>query len=333
MTFDWQAFLSHNAIAYSTAGGNVARGHIVIHCPFCGSEDESQHMEIHLQGRGWRCFRRPREHKGRDPTKLVQALLRCSWGVAASITKQSIHVDQDFMETVNRLVHPPGKPMAKKLSLPNEFLPFGTGLPSSKLAYRYLENRGYSKKQIDRLTYNFGIRYCSRGPYDGRIVFPVYHERKLVTWTGRTVYPSVTLRYKTLSTDPEKADLEGLPPAIGAITEFLLWYDDLKKSFSRTICLVEGPFDALRVAILGHAYGIDATCFFTMQPSVSQLNLLHEILPKYKRRYLLLDQGTLPTALRVVGQLDSLGVLVKQVPSGVKDPADMDLKTLLDVLS
>jgi hypothetical protein len=333
MSFDWQHWLDRNGISYSTTGKNIARGHLVIHCPFCGRADEGQHLEVNLHGRGWRCFRQPRIHKGRNPTKLVQALLGCSWEAAAAIAGSGAGLPNDFFQTVKNKMDPPKPRLAKKLTLPNEFKSFNELMPSRRLFADYLRKRGFYDKDISRMTSDYGIRYCTNGSYKGRIIFPVHYMNKLVTWTGRTVYPSVELRYKTLSINTEKAEIEGVPQAAGSITEYLLWYDDLKKSYARTIVLVEGPFDALRVSVLGYNHGIDATCFFTMQPSVSQIDKLHEILPKYKNRYLLLDQGTTSTSLMVASALSSFNVKVKQLPSGTKDPGELGLNDLLEIVA
>jgi len=337
MSFDWQRWLDRNGIPYSTTGRNIARGHLVLHCPFCGRADEGQHLEVNLHGRGWRCFRQPRIHKGRNPTKLVQALLGCSWEAAAAIAGSGAGLPNDFFQTVKNKMDPPKSRPARKLTLPSEFKPFevieGTIKPSAKLFYEYMKKRGFRVPDIDIMTEWYDLRYCTSGPYKGRIIFPVYHDRKLMTWTGRTIYPSVELRYKTLSTDREKSEAEGMPQASGSITEYLLWHDDLLNSDADTIVLVEGPMDALKVSVLGYEHGIFSTCFFTMQPSVTQIDLLHSILPKYKHKYLLLDPGTLPTSIRVAGELSSLGVKIRQVPSGVEDPGTMTMQDLLEIVA
>jgi len=90
-----------------------------------------------------------------------------------------------------------------------------------------------------------------------------------------------------------------------------------------TIYLCEGPFDALKVHALGQVHGICATCFFTAAPTNRQIDLLHEILPKFRYRYLLLDRGTLPSALRIVSILQGLEVKAIQLPEHLKDPGEI----------
>jgi hypothetical protein len=47
-----------------------------------------------------------------------------------------------------------------------------------------------------------------------------------MTYTGRTIYPDIELRYKTLSYDPELEEI----PAVGPISDYLLFYDKLMKN-------------------------------------------------------------------------------------------------------
>ncbi len=322
MSFDWPRFLSKRGIAFRTSGGNVAKDNIVVHCPYCGSADEGQHMEISTTGRGWRCFRRPRQHYGRNPIRLVQAILGCSYEASAAITGQTINIPNNIVSTVNALIDPPKPIMPKPLKMPAEFKPFD-GKPSSRLFVKYLLGRHFTESQIKHLTDDFGIRYCTSGPYKGRIIFPVYYQQKLMTWTGRTVYPSEQIRYKALSTNIDKAERENMPPACGPITDYLLWYDDLKHSNGSTLVLCEGPFDSLRLHILGRKVGIDSTCCFTSHPSKSQISLLGNLADKYRYRYILLDQGMLGSAISAAREMAALDFKVKQLPDNVKDPGEL----------
>ncbi len=283
-------------------------------------------MSINLDGEGWRCWKSPRDHVGRNPTKLVQKLLGCSWDIAKSITGvDAIHVPDDFMGKVSSLMDPPKKQDNAPLVMPYEFKSFERGLPSSKPFVNYLQSRkrGFTSEQISTLSQTYGLRYCTSGAYHGRVMFPIKYNYNLVTWTGRSMYEVEELRYKTLSVNAEKAALEGYKPAVRAITDYLLWYDDLMTANANTLVLVEGPFDSLKVNVLGEDDGIAATCFFTMTPSDSQIDLLYELMPRFKRKYLLLDQGTLPMALGVITRLRPLGIQLRQLPKQFKDPGEI----------
>src|ERR1700678_739755 len=98
--FDWVAFLSSRNIHYETRGPNVAHGNVTVHCPFCGPADSSTHMSISIEGHGWRCWRN-HSHKGKNPVRLVQAILGCSWEVANATVGNSSYIPSDFLSNVN----------------------------------------------------------------------------------------------------------------------------------------------------------------------------------------------------------------------------------------
>jgi hypothetical protein len=327
MSFDWANFLDRRRIAYSSKG--ASGDNVRIGCPWCHSADS---MSVSLVGDGWRCWRQPGEHYGRNPAKLVQALINCSWQEACSITGQVAGISgDDVLSKVNSLFKKPEPRVNLPLILPPEFQSFQHELPSSQLFTDYLEHkRGFARSTIKALTEDYGIRYCMRGAFSGRIIFPILHDAQMVTWTGRSIYAVEELRYKALSSDPERAKEEGLPPAVKPITEYLWNYDQLKTDNDPScLVLTEGPFDALKVDVLGRGRGIAATCFFTMTASPQQIELLHDVLPRFRYRILLLDQNTTSAGLRLTWQLQTLGVVMRQLPRQFKDPGE--LKTPADL--
>lgn len=329
MAFDWISFFNQHNISYAETGPNTSKGNVAIHCVFCGTADETQHLSISLDGHGYRCWRN-REHRGRNPVRLVQALLGCSWEQAQRLVGGSTYIPNDFLSRVNAQLNPAPVVNRAPLTLPPEFKPF-SDLPSCRPFMKYMlgKSRGFTFEQVMTLTHFHDLRYCTRGPDRGRVIFPIHQDKRLVTWTGRTIYKQVALRYKTLTADPEKARDSGSPCAVGPISDYLLWHDKLKKTKAHTICLVEGPMDAAKVWVLGAAHGIVATCFFTSSPTDQQIELLHEVLPRFRRRFLLLDQNTLSTALLVEGMLKSLDITNLVLPPHLKDPGEIDGATLL----
>ncbi len=317
--FDWITFLSARGIPFVTKGPNLPRADIVaIQCPWCGDADPSQHLAI---GRpGYRCLRN-RDHKGRNPTRLVQALIGCSWEQAQIITGANVtHAPDHFLERVKQSLNPPALLPKIPLEWPSTFRPFRQ-LPSAMPYVNYLRQRGFGSSE--RLTRDYDLHYCVNGPFKGRIIFPVYYRGCLVSWTGRTISGRSSARYKSLTTDPELAHNTGIPTAIGPISDYLLWFDDIKTNDCHTIVLCEGPFDSLKVNVLGRDHGICSTCFFTSAPSEQQSNLLHELLHKFQRRVLLLDRGAFHTAMKIAAQLSVLDVEIGKLPPDIKDPGDM----------
>ena len=332
MAFNWMQFLESHHVHFVTSGPNVSRGHVAVHCPFCGPQDPSQHMSINLKHAGWNCWRND-NHSGKSPVYLVQALISCSRERAQAIVGEGVFIPDDFLGAVRGLIAPSEKAVQRQVSLPPEFKSFGDRtLPSSKRFYKYLlgPTRQFTLKQIDRMTRRFGLRYATTGKFKGRIIFPVTFERNLMTYTGRTIYPDVELRYKTLSYDPELEE----HPAVGPISDYLLFYDKLmaNKADCDTLIFCEGPFDALKVNVIGRPYGIAATCFFTASPSQAQIDLAGDLVSVYRRRYLMLDAGTLATALRTQMNMSTLINRVLTLPKHIKDPGLLTEAQLLDIV-
>jgi len=325
--FDWPRFLDAHSIPHITSGPNVARDNIGVHCPFCGPEDQSYHMSISLAGKGWCCWRKE-GHRGKNPARLIQSLLGCSWEYAAQLVGlEGYVVSENFMEQVRASFAQTTKaPAGRSLHLPKEFRAFGKETIVTRPYFNYLKDRGF---QPDRLTKRYGVHFATLGAFKGRIIFTVHFEGRLVGWTARTIFTDGHPRYLALTTDEARAKQAGLEPAVGPLTNYLLWYDRLIKSDADTLYLCEGPFDALKVSTLGRKHGIVATCFFTSSPSSSQLDALHELLPRFKHRALLLDEGTLHTAIRITGSLSGLGLKVILLPSNVKDPGELNETELL----
>lgn len=329
-SFDWINFFNQYGIEYQTTGPSVTKGNVAVHCPLCGPEDQSYHMGVSLTGKGWGCWRKS-NHRGRDNAKLVRFLLGCSYAEASRIVgNNTITFSDTFESEMERMIKANSKEKREPLTLPKEFKKF-TGLPSSRPYVRYLKRRGFKDRHIELLTTSYGLRYCTKGAYKGRIIFPVRYDGDLVTWSGRSIYKEATIRYLTLSYQYEKASSEGYSPAMGPITDYLLWYDKLMRTKSDTLYIVEGPFDAAKVTVLGRRLGICATCFFTKMPSRNQIELLHELLPRFKKKALLLDEGTLAEALSVKSELISLDLKLAILPQGFDDPGELSYEGLLKI--
>jgi hypothetical protein len=338
LAFDFVEFFRRHRIEYATSGPSVTKNNVAIHCPFCGGADHSQHMGVSLLGKGWRCWRNPAEHKGRHPFRLVKALLGCSTTEAMRITGTShVPVSADLLERVKQLME--GDVIESEAEaleppvMPSTFRHLNDGLPASFPYRTYLEARGYTDEDLPWLDW-LGLRYATRGAWKGRILFPVRVYGKLVSWTGRTIWPSEELRYRTLSVDWEKAKYGGDRPALTPINHSLLWHDSLLDADADTFVAVEGPFDALRVVQVAGDDGVFATCLFGSSPTDEQVNLLYDILPRFKHRYLLLDGDMMAASLRVADQLSATGLVPRFLPEDLKDPGDVKLTRdrLWDVL-
>lgn len=326
----WIEFFERHSIPYVESGPNVSQGNVAIACPFC-LDDPSHHMSVAINGAGWRCFRN-KEHRGKNPVRLVQALLKCSHEQAQQLSGMRA-IPTDFLGYVRSKLNQSNQNQSsqrRELKLLSEFKPFSETKPSCRpfLAHMRSKKRGFD--DINFIN-EHGLRYCTNGPFRYRIIFPIEHEHTLVTWTGRAIN-NAFLRYKTLSPDADKAREERLPRAVGKISSYLFEFDYCMEADADTIYLCEGPFDALKMIALGRRHGVVATCFFTAGPSDEQILLLHTLLPKFKRRMLLLDRGTLPAALKFSADLRALNVGITHIPQEFKDPGELTRQAFLDLV-
>lgn len=319
--FDWEQFFNAHGIEYVTSGPNIGRGELGVRCPFCGAADPSQHMSVNLEGHGWVCRRNRAEHRGKSAARLVAALLGCSIGEAKRMVGEpTLPGAATALAEVEALLGPQveqdeGAPRA--LDELREFKKFGS-LPSARPYVRYMVGRGFSEKFLRRASAEMGLRYCTRGPFGGRVVFLVHQGGALVNWTGRAISSRAFLRYRSLSPDPGRAARDGLPPAARPIEQCLLWADTLMAG-GPLLEIVEGPMDALKMRMLGRR----ATCLFTNTPSRWQIDLLREISQRFERRVVLLDRGAEVQALRAATALAALGFRVGWLPRGVDDPGEL----------
>jgi hypothetical protein len=311
--FDWPTFLDSRGIEYEREGKHQLR----LVCPWCSDKD-SLRLSINTEGQGWKCWAAA-DHRGKSPVRLIAALTGMGLGEAASLAGVRILPAEGYAERISGLLKPVvslSKPA--RLLLPPEFRRFDvTGTLRQPFA-DYLNRRGFSTSRIPCFTTEYKLFYSRMGVQRYRIVFTVWDRDRLVAWTGRAIAAA-----------GRSAERRYLASDVGEpITEHLLWQDDLE---GNTIALCEGGFDALKVRELGRKHGITATCFFTASPSDRQIDRLHKILPRFERKYLVLDKGTLPTMLRVHRDLSSHNVQIKLLPVGLKDPGELDISSFADL--
>lgn len=316
---NWIDFLDEHRIEWSDTDPRSTGANIITICPMCGAGMPPA-MSISLVGKGWRCWRRPDEHFGHSPLRLIMMLIDCSYEQARLIAGMGKTLPSEFLATMTGLLVPihASPRLPPPLELPDSFLKFSE-MPSARPFNQYLKERGVENPL--QCTKKFDMYYCLRGPFRWRIIFTIYQKGRLKTWTGRGITDR-HLRYRALSPKSENP-----PVAHGATSEYLLWHDHLVTTDAETIVLTEGPFDSLKVRLLGERHGITSTCFFTSTPTTSQVALLHDVLPRFRRRVLLLDRGTLGAAMRVRSTLVPLDVEVKELPHNIKDPAELNVET------
>jgi DNA primase len=219
-------------------------------------------------------------------------------------------------------------PKRLRLDLLPEFKPLAEqGVrPLAAPFWDYLRDRGYTSPQVNWLVFNYRLHYATRGPYRYRIIIPIEDvEGRLQTWTGRSIVPGGTPRYKTLSATGRYGPDE--PVALKGPTDMLLGLPLLLRVPNpQTLVLCEGPFDAMRITTLGRQYGVYGTCLFGLNISEAQVTLLDRLMSRFNRLVLLLDPDARHLTLRIKEHLTPLPVVAGVLPAGVEDPGALPVE-------
>ncbi|HKX35867.1 MAG TPA: hypothetical protein VJM79_04270, partial [Rhizorhapis sp.] len=334
MAFDWQVFLTRHSIDFTTSGPSTSRGNLYVHCPFCGSADAGHHMGVSLTGRGWGCWR-SQTHRGRDPAKLIQALLGVSWAEAVRLAGRAAGSlpggDGGFMAAINAALSGPGPyAPAQPLTAPRSFKRLDHG-GERRLFHDYLLDRGFTRGQIDRMTRDHDLHYAMTGDWSYRLLIPVHDEdSNWVTWTGRAINATAKIRYKTLTANPDNV-ADGEPLARAPITDCLLGLPDLLHG-GAVLFVGEGPFDAMRLSLFASDYDSRATCLFGKIISAAQIDLLLRLRPFYDDIVLLLDPDAALDALDLTTRLAPVGVKAHLL-EGDDDPGEMRAQQIHALMS
>lgn len=325
MSFDWQRFCDSHGIEYITTGPATSRDNIYAKCPWCGDSDRGHHLGLSLAGKGWGCWRN-QSHRGRAPEKLIQALLGVGWQEATRLAGKAVrglpNGSESFSDAVRRAMGGQTKePARKPPRIPKQFrLLFPKGEP----IIDYMLMRKFDIREIGWLAERFDLYYAITGDWSYRLIIPVHNpDGTWATWTARAVHTDAKIRYKTLTSDPEKAGDGTL--AMGPINDYLLGLPTLLTG-GTTLILTEGPFDAMRLGLYaGLAGDIKVTCLFGKAISAAQIDWLVQLRPYYDRVVLLLDPDAAMDALGLQARLAPLNIQTQRL-QGSCDPGDMDAR-------
>lgn len=319
MRFDWKRFCTENGIRFVTEGPNTARNHISVRCPYCSTADPSQHMGLKLDiaDPAWGCWRNA-EHRGRNPRRLVQRLLNCSFKRALAIVQEQQSPLDEFEEAAARLA--PGnapRPFqivpGRVLRLPGGSKPVGAvGYGKHFLAY-LRDDRGFGS-DAQAVSDTFRLHYNLAGEWQWRLLIPFYHEGVLVGWTGRDIRRDTKLRYRTME-DMSKDLIYNADAAIAAAEKgaSLLW-------------IVEGPFDAMKMHFYGLALGSAVVAVLGTAVTRPQVALLTRLLRQHFQNGVVMFDSDM-YAVALANELETLSgrpTKVQHPPETFKDPGEMD---------
>lgn len=314
MRFDWLQFVKVRHINYVAAGPNTAKGNISIHCPFCGGADRSMHMGLSLNARQpfWGCFRNSR-HRGRDPAHLVAKLLKVAYGTAQAIVDAAAPTLDEFEQAVERLRDQEEKQPERKsvvvVERPKEFRVLGANIENvfQERFVRYMATRGFGT-DTRRLIEDYEFWYALTGTFAWRLIFPVRdQQQRLLGWTGRDIRPTAKIRYLTVEDLPKSA--------------VLVFGGQPKPGDALVVC--EGPFDALKLDFYGRRFGVRALATMGAANSPEKLPALASFRKQFARLVVVFDADA---GAQAMGLADEIGAKFAYLPTGYKDPGELDRK-------
>ena len=264
-------------------------------------------MGVKKDWSSWGCWRNS-SHRGRNPAKLISALLRISFKEAYDILgmKQTPTGD-DLSQAISKLTTNSSITQTKHVDLPEGYKLVSDDMPSRFVDY--LHSRGYDN--INRLA-KLGIGYSVTGQAANRIIFPIWGEKnQLHGWTARSIYQH---RIRYLSSGPLSVPF----PYRYAMTG------------GKVLFIVEGPFDALRVNWLSGAVGYKAVCMYTKAMPNDCVMWLGKLAQQYQSTCLLLDSDAPVTdALQLSDRLP-FPVKVANLKEG--DPGNITKSNLVRII-
>lgn len=303
--FNYQPFLDFYGIEYATEGKNVSPGNVNVRCPFCRDGDPSMHMGLSLEGFGWGCWRDVR-HRGKDPARIVQALLGVSYGEAEKIVADGspLTTSLDAMrKKLDRLAA--AKPVIDLSFVEVEFPPEVKRITKANVSFiEYLRGRGFDGCCLE-LIERFNLHGCYSGRWANRVIFPIMWKGRMVGWTGRAIYPSMEPKYLTFPND-------GTPKAV-------LFNDRPLLPTDHTLVVVEGPLDVAKFDLFGHVYGFVIRGLLGTAITHRQIALLNDFDPRIKK-VIVQDADALQQSLHISSSVQHS--IVRQIV-GADDPGAM----------
>lgn len=318
---NWLRTLNSAGIEYIERGSNVAKGHVNIHCPWCGAADPSHHLGIQLSTGYWGCWRNS-QHRGKSPLRLLVRLL----GISYHRAREMAGLDADYADpegfdavaarVLQRSVVETAQLFKKQeLAIPEGNRPIKNS-GATRRHWEYLvEQRGFLPQDIDLLMQWYLVVASVSGTYHDRILLPYVVDWEIVSWTARAI-SDARIRYLDLSKDESLVE-----------PKQTLYNHDAAFDGGQVLLVVEGPFDALKLDLYGRDWGVRAVALSTNSISDQQIYLLEEASINFDRVLVMMDnagQLGVVDSMRMkerLSQIHNLGFT--PVPYGRKDGGDL----------
>lgn len=237
---------------------------------------------------------------------------------AENLISQGRSLDS-FLDTINKLHGVVKEPLSKPrtLELPEDFRPLTQRGVGRYFIDYLIHNRGFKITEVRLLSTNYDLRFCTKGEWRNRVIFPLYLNNRLVSWTGRSISRREKLRYLTLGSSPSNRSQK---IALQSTKEIIYGYDRLLLEGGKVLAVCEGPFDALKVDVYGRRFGLRATCLFGTGITEDQADLLRTVSSRFERTVILGDTMAQPNAWRLLDSWIGEMPRVVGLPGHAPDP-------------
>ncbi len=275
--FDIISYLQSRNIPFSYSGKNVSSDWIGINCIFC--IDGSNHLGINLHSKAFSCFKCA--EKG-NAIKLVQEIEGVNFSKACNIIK----------EFRNGTFIPKEKTYQSKVKFP-----LGTTKNFTESHLAFLRSRRYDP---DTVIKKYNIHATGPiGEFKHRIIIPIYHKERIVTFVGRDVTGRADKPYINSSDQYSIKDVK----------QCLYNFDSI---IQNKVVIVEGIFDAWRI-------GDGAVATFGTKYTREQLRLLKGI----KQAFILYDNDAILVAYKLAYDLSTIVPKIEVLELSEGDPDDL----------
>ena len=318
---NWIRVLNSAGVEYVERGSNVAKGHVNIHCPWCGAADTSHHLGIDLRTGYWGCWRNA-QHRGKSPVRLLVKLLGITFHQARELAGYGeSYIDPDGFDAVAARVMQRNQAQVQNLFKKNAMnIPPGNDMikptGATRRHWEYLvEDRGFLPCDIPLLWDWYWVVGSTSGQYHDRILLPYVVEFEIVSWTARAI-ADARIRYLDLSRDESIVE-----------PKKTLYNHDAATEGGNILIVVEGPFDALKIDMYARDWGVRAVALSTNSISDQQIYLLEEASYGFNRVLIMMDnagQLGIVDSMKMrekLSQIHNLGFT--PVPFGRKDGGDL----------
>lgn len=260
----------------------------VIYCPYCPAGDHESHNHCHV-----------------NPTKGVFHCFRCGESGSARrlINEHGGAVDL-VTEQVVRTAKQPKTDFSQFRKV--------TGNEGSldRMAFTYLKDRNITKEDINK----YDIRYAIQGRYFGRVLFPIYENKQVVSFVGRSFLHFIEPAYLFPHRDE----------TILTTAEAIFGYDRMQDNLSDSLVITEGVFDAIAVDRVGSEALPTFQSVAIMSKALSAGQLLKLLkLHRGTRFYIMLDSDAHEDALLIARRLHAYNRYVQVAFLTKGDPASI----------